>query len=188
MPRSSPNDNSLKEAHMPLLRWSRVLLVLFLALSPLVASAWERGDVERFATLPAGAARPEGIAADKSGNFYVATFDPTGTALDKRQLFVFDRQGRLVRGVAVAGASPALLGLDFHPTTGKLLVIDFGHQQVLTVNPTDGSSKVFTTIPGGAAAGPNALTFDKVGNVYISDSFQGIIWKTEPTGGDAVPW
>lgn len=27
------------------------------------------------------------------------------------------------------------------------------------------------------------MTFDSAGNVYISDSFQGIIWKTRPHGG-----
>jgi hypothetical protein len=35
----------------------------------------------------------------------------------------------------------------------------------------------------GAASGLNALTFDKVGNVYLSDSFLGVIWKTGPNGG-----
>ena len=50
------------------------------------------------------------------------------------------------------------------------------------------ASTIFTTIPGGAAAGPNALTFDPAGNVYISDSFQGIIWQTAPTGGAATVW
>ena len=34
----------------------------------------------------------------------------------------------------------------------------------------------------------NALTFDNAGNVYISDSFQGIIWKTGPSGGPVVAW
>jgi sugar lactone lactonase YvrE len=175
---------------MPAARWSRILL-LCAGLLPLVAGAWERGDVDRFATLPPGAAHPEGVAADKAGNIYVATFDPAGTALDKRQLFVFDRQGRLVRGVAVAGASAALLGLDFHPTTGKLLVIDFGAAKVFVVDPVTGASQLFTTIPklGGPDdpnPGPNALTFDNAGNVYISDSFQGIIWRTGPTGGTAA--
>src|SRR4051812_50080654 len=103
-------------------RWFRFLLFLCAALSPLVAGAWERGDVERFATLPAGAARPEGIAADAAGNIYVATFDPTGTALDKRQLFVFDRQGRLGGGGAGAGAGQAVVGAGFYPPGKPLLV------------------------------------------------------------------
>ena len=47
---------------------------------------------------------------------------------------------------------------------------------------------MFTTLPGGANAGPNVLTFDQAGNVYISDSFQGTIWRTGAAGGDPTPW
>jgi sugar lactone lactonase YvrE len=149
------------------------------------AGAWDRGQVDVFATLPAGAAGPEGITVDKAGFAYVATFDPTGaTGAAEGQLYVFNPEGRLVRQVAIAGSSPALLGLDFNPATGVLLVIDFGKARVVSVNPKTGASAPFTQV--NAAAGLNALTFDKQGNVYISDSFQGIIWKTPPTGGDAV--
>jgi hypothetical protein len=35
----------------------------------------------------------------------------------------------------------------------------------------------------GPNSGLNALTFDKAGNVYVSDSFLGVIWKTGPNGG-----
>jgi hypothetical protein len=35
----------------------------------------------------------------------------------------------------------------------------------------------------GSNSGLNALTFDKAGNVYVSDSFLGVIWKTGPNGG-----
>jgi sugar lactone lactonase YvrE len=34
----------------------------------------------------------------------------------------------------------------------------------------------------------NALTFDKTGNLYVSDSFQGIIWRTGPGGGAGTIW
>src|SRR5690348_17694297 len=114
---------------MPALRWLR-LLMLFIGLSPLAALAWDRGDVERFATLPAGSPAVEGITLDKAGNVYAPTFDPSGH--HPGQLIVFDKGGNLVRAVDIAGASTALLGLDFHPTTGKLLVIDFGAGKVLT--------------------------------------------------------
>jgi len=32
------------------------------------------------------------------------------------------------------------------------------------------------------------LTFDGLGNVYVSDSFNGVIWKTGPNGGTSTAW
>src|SRR6185437_8755764 len=54
------------------------------------------------------------------------------------------------------------------------------------VDPVTGASSVFMTVTG--SSGLNALTFDKAGNVYVSDSFQGIIWRTGPAGGAATAW
>jgi len=170
---------------MHLLRLLSILLAS-LVLFPLQAAAWDRGEVETFATLPAGSANPEGITADKQGNIYVTTFNPTAPAGTLGRLIVFNRHGQLVRDVAVQGSSPALLGLDFHPKTHALLIIDFGASKVLSVNPVNGHSDVFATVTG--AAGLNALTFDRQGNVYVSDSFQGIIWKTGQNGGAATAW
>jgi sugar lactone lactonase YvrE len=88
--------------------------------------------------------------------------------------------------VQVSGSSTQLLGIAFHPTTGSLLVVDFGAARVLAADPATGAATVFATVTG--AAGLNALAFDSSGNVYISDSFQGIIWRTGPTGGAATAW
>ena len=168
-----------------------VALVLVSSLS-FSAQAWNRLQATRFATLPPGTAHPEGIAIDSAGDVYVADFD-VNRAAGPGQVVVFDDSGRLLRVVDVAGSSNLLLGLDFHrfgsrASDVELLVIDFGAKNVLRVDPVTGASTIFTTIPGGAAAGPNALTFDPAGNVYISDSFQGIIWQTAPTGGAATVW
>jgi sugar lactone lactonase YvrE len=168
------------------LRHASALLVTLLLLCPLSAGAWERGDVEKFATLPAGNANPEGLAVDANGNLYATTFAPTAPAGQLGRLFVFNPHGQLLRQLSIAGSSSALLGLGFHPQTGALLVIDLGNAKVLSVNPANGNSSVFATVTG--PAGLNALTFDQQGNVYISDSFQGIIWKTGPGGGPAVAW
>jgi hypothetical protein len=72
---------------------------------------------------------------------------------------VFDHSGRLLRVLNVEGSSNLLLGLGFHRLTGhhvELLVIDFGAKNLLRVDPRTGASSLFTTIPGGAAAGPNS--------------------------------
>jgi sugar lactone lactonase YvrE len=88
--------------------------------------------------------------------------------------------------VAVAGSSNLLLGLDFHPVSHKLLVIDFGNGNVLDVNPRTGASTVFSAI--GPGSGLNALTFDAQGFVLVSDSFRGIIFRIPPAGGPAAIW
>lgn len=51
-----------------------LLLLLLLALVALPSQAWIRSPATTFATLPAGATPPEGIAVDAGGNVYVSTF------------------------------------------------------------------------------------------------------------------
>ncbi len=178
-----------------MLRLCRALFFASLALLlvPRYAQAWDRGAVKTFAVLPEGSSGPEGLEVDSAGNVYVTTFGFTaaGPVSGEGQLFVFDRHGRLLRQVSIAGSSPHLLGLRIHPMTGALLVNDFGAGQVLDVNSDTGSSTVFMTLPtlphpGGA--GLNDITFDKAGNVYVSDSFQGIVWMTPAGGGTATAW
>ncbi len=174
---------------MQISRWYVAVAMLLAALLPLAAHAWKRGEVERFATLPAGNSHPEGITADRHGNIYVATID-FGRPGEPGRLFVFDRDGELERTVDIRGATNLLLEIAFQPNTDMLLVVDFGGKQVLRVDPRTGASSVFMTLPSSKRefAGLNNLTFDRAGNVYVSDSFQGIIWRTGPSGGEATPW
>jgi len=164
-------------------------VLLSLALVSLPSIAWIRSPATTFATLPAGATPPEGIAVDASGNVYVSTFgfpEPPAVSTDPGRIVVFNSHGKLLRQLIVTGASPHLLGLGVNPSTQALLVADFGAGKVLSVNPLSGASQVFTDI--GPTSGLNALTFDSAGNVYVSDSFQGIVWRTGPLGGAAVAW
>src|SRR5262245_29052712 len=123
----------------------RTLLLGFALLLSFHAHAWDRGKVERFATLPADAANPEGIAVDKHGNVYVGTFAVTGAPPGR--LFVFDRDGDLRHEFQLAGSSNLLLGVDFNPRTDDLLVIDFGSARVLRVDPRNGGTEIFATLP-----------------------------------------
>jgi sugar lactone lactonase YvrE len=84
-----------------------------------------------------------------------------------------------------------MLGLAFNPVTQNLLVLDFGAGKVLNVDPQSGASNVFMVapvLPHTIGPGLNALTFDKQGNVYVSDSFQSVIWKTGPHGENLTAW
>ncbi len=172
-----------------------VLSLLALWAAP--AAAWNRGHAEIFAVLPAGSTGPEGLTVGPDGNVYVTTFgfNNKGAVTGNGQLFVFTPDGNLLRQVSVQNSTPHLLGLRFNPVTGDLIVLDFGAGNALKVDPKTGRSSLFMTAsttgvpdpktPGTdpAKAGLNALTFDRTGNAYISDSFQGIIWKAGAGGG-----
>ena len=167
---------------------------LLASATPLRVGAWDRGRARVFATLPAGASGPEGLEVDANGHVYVTTvgFTSSGSASGPGQLYVFDDDGRLLRQVSVAGSSAHLLGLAFHPGTGALLAVDFGNAQVLEVDPKTGAATAFMTLPPlphpSLGAGLNDITFDRDGNVYVSDSSQGIVWTTGPRGGVGSAW
>jgi sugar lactone lactonase YvrE len=172
------------------------ILICVFSLFQLPAYAWDRSHVSTFATLPAGSAHPEGITTDAKGNFYVVTWDYERPG-KIGHLIVFKPDGTFERRVEIAGSSNLLGDISFQPETGNLLVVDFGGKQVLKIDPMTGASSVFISVPGEksfskaprkAWAAPNGMTFDKKGNIYLADSFQGTVWKTGPSGGTPTPW
>jgi sugar lactone lactonase YvrE len=146
--------------------------------------AFDRNKAQLFAVLPDGATLPEGLVVASNGDVYVATFDGS------KKICVFNSEGKLLRTLTVNASSGFLLGLGFHPQTDAFLVIDFGAGTVLNVDKHTGASSVFMTSPNGPqpGSGLNAMTFDSLGNVYVSDSFGGIIWRTGPSGGAVTQW
>jgi sugar lactone lactonase YvrE len=171
--------------------WSAAFLFGLLCATPV--NAWDRGDVDVLAVLPdvspGAPSSVEGLTVGPDGNIYVTSFgfNASGAITGNSALYVIRPNGNLVRKVPIGNSSPHTLGLAFNPVNGFLLVLDFGAGKVLNVNPTTGVSTVFAVPPLGGS-GLNALTFDKQGNVYISDSFNGVIWKTGPSGGTMTAW
>jgi sugar lactone lactonase YvrE len=156
------------------------------------AGAWDRGDVDVLMVLPdATPGNPssvEGLTVGPDGNIYVPTFgfNAAGALTGNAVLYVITPEGNLVRKVSIQNSSPHMLGLAFNPINKFLPVLDFGAGKVLNIDPTTGNSSVF--MGPIANSGLNALTFDKAGNVHVSDSFNGVIWKTGPSGGAATAW
>jgi sugar lactone lactonase YvrE len=178
----------------------RKLVIVAVALASVIVlcagspvGAWHRGVVDVLAVLPEVSpgvpSSVEGLTVGPDGNIYVPSFgfNSKGAITGNAVLFVFEPDGQLVRQVRIANSSPHMLGLAFNPVTGDLLVCDFGAGVLLNVNPVSGASSVFMT-PTLPNPGLNALTFDTQGNVYVSDSFNGVIWKTGPKGGLPTQW
>jgi len=167
--------------------------------------------VDLFAMLPEGVRHPEGITANPvNGDVYVTTFVPPSAKLPDpaNKLLRFDRQGKLLASQDF-GKTP-LLGLVFDGANQKVYIANVGNfagvdskiQRVAAdltgltdvaiipgigapeprrvANP-DGSNDTITF--GGKARVPNAMALDGKGDLYVTDSFQGAVFKiTNPQG------
>ncbi len=163
---------------------SSLTLGLLLLAGTAVAHA-DADGVVRFATLPPGPGNPEGLTADTEGNIYVATFSFTATNV----IHVFGPNGRLRTTTPLAGVP---LGLAIGPD-GNLYVADFGNGDVqqfaLPLTPTSTPTAVFDvcTLVLFVDCGLNAIAFDAAGDLYVSDSFGGKIYKLDlPAGTSSV--
>jgi len=169
----------------------------------------ESGGVARFAVLPDGVRYPEGITANPAtGEIYVGTFD---FGPNSNKLMRFGKNGHLVAQRDFGGTP--LLGLGFDAAHNKVFILNFGASKVQRIAAAfDGTTAVedVATIPsvGAPAArlvgnpdgssdtilfgssgfpGPNAMVFDHAGNLYISDSFQGAIFRIDNAKTCAPP-
>jgi hypothetical protein len=163
----------------------------------------ERDAAQRFVTLPDGVRFPEGITANpKTEDIYVATFD---FGPNPNKLLRFNKYGQLI-AQRDFGETP-LLGIQFNPWDKKIYIANVGALVGKTskiqripgdfedttpiedvalipsrgappkrdVGNPDGSQD--TIFFGNNAPAPNGLTFDHRGNLYVSDSFQGAIFR-----------
>jgi sugar lactone lactonase YvrE len=167
---------------MNIKRFSIVAVALLALMALVTAGAAADGHVDTVVAFdPAAGEFPEGIAADKTGDLYVSMFlldqvrrvDPTGAQTVFTQL--------------VQGAAPAGLKLD---ASGTLYVAASGFN--LAAGHTDPTTRgVYRVGRDGSAAPipgteailfPNDLTFDKRGNLYVTDAAGGAVWRIGRNG------
>ncbi|HSI59689.1 MAG TPA: hypothetical protein VLA16_19165 [Ideonella sp.] len=162
-------------------------------------------ELQPFAALPDGVRHPEGLAANPlNGEVYVGTFDARMPETARNnQLLRYSAEGRLIAqrsfgatpltGIEYAGDKIYLL--NFGASRLQRIAADFGPQTPVEdlaefkaleapapaarrVDNPDGSQDVISFGSKGFAA-PNGMVFDKAGNLYVSDSFQGAIYRIE---------
>ena len=162
----------------------RILLFLVLASLLYAQPADARstvGAVHNFGPdLSAKCNLPEGVAVDPRGRIYASSLN-FGATSGPANICVLDREGTIVDLIPVAPATPSgvakLLGMLFVPNEG-LYVTDIGGGRVIRV---DVGTHVVTSIASGFQA-PNAIARDRLGNLWVSDSFPGTITKIAPGG------
>ena len=126
---------------------------------------------------------PEGVAVDKRGDVFVSVtplgqirkYRPDGTEILRVQL-VPPGSGLGLAGLAVDAPGNLYVGaITLTPAT----------QGVYKV-ARDGS---FARLPGtGAIAFPNGVTLDKRGNIYVTDTARGAVWRIPADGAAAAVW
>ncbi len=172
--------------------------------SPIVSA-----EPEQFAVLPDGVRFPEGLTANPAtGDIYVGTFD---FGPNPNKLLRFASNGHLA-AMRDFGGTP-LLGLEFDAAHNKVFILNFGASKVQRIDAQFNSAtpvEDVATLPKIGAPGPrsvpnpdgssdtiifgsnkfpapNAMVFDHSGNLYVSDSFQGAIFRIDNAKTCAPP-
>jgi sugar lactone lactonase YvrE len=132
-----------------------------------------------FSFDPASGRFPEGMAISPTGNIYLGV-QPTGEIVRLRVDGQFsivadlDQGFGFMLGLALDGRGNLYAALDsFVPATHGVWKIDPG-----------GTASLLAAMPTSSL--PNELAFDLDGNLYVSDTFLGAVWKRSASGAFQV--
>jgi sugar lactone lactonase YvrE len=162
-----------------------IILVVIMVLTALSITTVLAGDnVETLFTFNSALGElPEGVTVDKVGNVFVGLaplskiikFSPDGEVMDFAYLPSPTPFGLGLLGLAVDAPGNVYAGL----ASG-----DANTQGVYKIYPNGSSER----LPGtDAITFPNALAFDNRGNLYVTDTIFGAVWRIPP-GGSAQLW
>ena len=193
-----------------------ITIVVFALTAGFSTAVWSGDSVvvmphaaKRFAKLPADLIFPEGITANPATrDIFVGTFDTSMTPVNA--LLRYSKSGRLK---ARRDLTPPMLDLAYNHIDDKIYFVNFGESKIQRIDAGfDGSTPVETVAtipmigppllprivenPDGTSdmitfentfPAPNALLFDSVGHLYVSDSFQGAVFVIESADSCVTP-
>ena len=137
-------------------------------------------DVRTVLALPADS-RPEGIAVHPTGLVFVGNRRVGGPVTTNEILRISPDGTTSVFATLPSSDAEAegLLGLAVDPVGDVYAAFaSFDHNHGVWRVSRDGTS--LERLPGSSSiVFPNALTFDRNGSLYVSDSFGGAIWRSE---------
>ncbi|HEY9405369.1 MAG TPA: SMP-30/gluconolactonase/LRE family protein [Pyrinomonadaceae bacterium] len=184
-----------------LLSKTLVSCLLAFAVLPLTAFADNSqtrpyGDVQTLGTFPVPPGSPEGIAV-KGNKAYVSGPARFGTAGGPPSIVVvYDtRTGEQLETIQIEGEdlsqehANSCVAFDGQ---GRLYVVNT-QRGIVRIDLGSGVQTVYATPvpnlpPYEAPPLPNDIAFDPAGNLYLTDSLQGIIWRIAPGGGTPQIW
>jgi sugar lactone lactonase YvrE len=127
--------------------------------------------------------QPEGVAVDKRGDVFVSI-----TPLGKIEKIDRDGSRSTLAQIVPPGSGNGVVGLAVDApgnVYAAAATFDAATSGVYKV-ARDGS---FTRLPGTEAiVFPNGVTLDKQGNVYVTDTILGAVWRIPADGGPAELW
>ena len=165
----------------------RLAVLTAVALLLTVAPADAAVDIEVVVDYdPAAGELPEGVAVNKRGEVFVS-LSPLG---EIRKIERDGSESTLATIPLPAGAFPGVIGLAIDApgnvyTAAAVTTGDASATGVYKI-ARDGS---FSRLAGTEAIPfPNGITLDKRGNLYVTDSIAGAVWRVPARGGAAEIW
>ena len=162
-------------------RWLVAAFVAVLACVATSSSAVASGHVQRLVSFdPSAGELPESVAVDRRGMIYVS-LAPIGQV----RAIAPDGAQHIVASLPV-GSGFGALGLAFGPREDLYVALS-------TFDPT--TNGVYRVGRDGSAARlpgtqsivlPNGLAFDRRGNLFVTDSVDGAIWRVSRDGSAEV--
>jgi hypothetical protein len=193
----------------------RLLPILALALAALVgvalpATGSERPDrfQTRLLALVPSPGFPARAYVAPNGRIYEGTYVNPGGDSQPSRVLEYTRDGTLLRSWTIRGQDLSAehgVQVATSDSRGRLVLLDRTPARALLLNPRNGVQRRYATFSdlspcaGGEAEDcsptirdqpptANYAAWGRDGSLYVTDYFQGVIWRVPPGGGEAEVW